>query len=350
MHATTPPAWLETLDAKLDTLRLRRDLFRTIRNFFEERNFLEVETPILVPCPGLEPHLKVFETQFEPEDPIFQPARFFLATSPEYAMKKLLAANSGDIFQICKCFRNGEFIGKHNPEFTMLEWYRVHATFENLIHDIEKLFEITSKQFGLTLSTQPPFKRFSMIYLFKEHFDLDLSKDIAVGDFYNVLEEKGMRFTESPDSLTWSDLFTRAFIEHIEPTLPDNEPYFLIEYPKPAAALAQISLNGTGEYAERFEFYFGKLELANGWTELRDAHEQTLRFNVDLKERAQLYPKEAPLPIDQDFLKALAFLPPCAGVAMGLDRLALALFQKKSIEDVLAFPTHTFPPYAKDER
>lgn len=338
------PSWLITLETKIEVLRLRQELFQIIRKFFEDRHFLEVETPMLVPCPGLEPHLKVFKSRFEPEDPVFQTSNFYLATSPEYAMKKLLAAKSGNIFQICKCFRNGEFLGKHNPEFTMLEWYRTEATYENLILDIEVLFQTTAKAFGLALPSAAPFPRLSIFGLFQKHLSLDLNQQNEPADFCEALRARGMVLGHDK-ALTWSELFTHAFVERIEPHLPTHKPYFLIDYPKPAAALAQVSVKDGVERAERFEFYFGKTELANGWTELRDSREQAKRFGEEIKERRALYPSEEPLQMDHDFLKALDYLPPCAGVALGLDRLAMVLFQKSAIESVLAFPFKSFPPY-----
>ena len=281
MPPTPPPAWLKTTETKIEALRLRQSLFQTIRNFFSERNFLEVETPVLVPCPGLEPHLKIFRTEFEPEDPIFPNVEYYLATSPEYSMKKLLAAGTGNIFQICKCFRNGEFLGRHNPEFTMLEWYRVDATFEDLMIDIERMFQTLANAFGLSLRQAPPFQKFSVLDLFQKHLDLDLSVDLSAHDFQQRLEKNGMWFEKQDAArspLSWADLFTRAFIEHIEPTLPQQEPFFLTEYPSPMAALAKIGTFKNKIFAERFEFYFGRTELANGWTELRNSSEQSRRF------------------------------------------------------------------------
>lgn len=348
MPSTTPPAWLKSVETKNEVLHLRQKLFQTIRTFFSSRQFLEVETPILVPCPGLEPHLKVFRSEFQPEDPVFPTVEYFLATSPEYSMKKLLAAGTGNIFQICKCFRNGEFLGKHNPEFTMLEWYRVHATFSDLITDLEHMFQELAGTFGFSHDYTPPFRKLSILDLFQEHFEINLSKDIEAPDFQTLLEKKGMWFPKGDpqeNPLCWNDLFTRAFIERIEPSLPKQEPFFLVEYPKPAAALAMVNTTKGKVYAERFEFYFGETELANGWTELRDPIEQAQRFEAELKERKVYHPGEKPLSIDQDFLDSLNFLPPCAGVAMGLDRLCMVLFKKSSIEDVLALPLKTFPPF-----
>ncbi len=289
----------------------RRDLlYRQLRAFFHARDFVEVETPLVVPSPGLELHLDAFEVA----------GAGWLITSPEYQMKRLLAAGARRIFQICKCFRRGEVGRHHNPEFTMIEWYRGDAGYEAIMDDCEALVAglarallgtTTVRVGGHVVDLAPPWERLTVREAFARWG----------GD-------------EVPPSDAGSDAFFQAFLDRIEPHLGHPKPALLYEWPASLAALARRK-PGAPAVAERFELFIGGLELANGFGELTDPVEQRARFEADLAARRRL---GRPLyPIDERFLADLARMPPSGGVALGLDRLAMLLLGALEIRDVLTF-------------
>ncbi len=295
----------------LDSVGLaRRDLLlRQVRAFFHARGFLEVETPLVVPSPGLELHLDAFEVA----------GAGWLITSPEYQMKRLLAAGARRIFQICKCFRRGEVGRHHNPEFTMIEWYRGDAGYEAIMDDCEALVSTLSRALlgtttvrvgGHGVELQPPWERLTVQQAFARWGG------------------------EAPASDVGSDAFFQAFLDAVEPHLGHPKPTLLHEWPASLAALARRR-PGAPEVAERFELFIGGLELANGFGELTDPVEQRARFEADLAARRRL---GKPLyPIDERFLAELGNVPPSGGVALGLDRLAMLLLGAPEIRDVLTF-------------
>ena len=289
----------------------RRDLlYRQIRAFFHARDFVEVETPLVVPSPGLELHLDAFEVT----------GAGWLITSPEYQMKRLLAAGARRIFQICKCFRRGEVGRHHNPEFTMIEWYRGGAGYEAIMDDCEALVAslarallgtTTVRAGGHVVDLAPPWERLTVREAFAR---------LGGG--------------EPPPSDTSSDAFFQAFLDRVEPHLGHPKPTLLHEWPASLAALARRKPDHP-EVAERFELFIGGLELANGFGELTDPVEQRARFEADLAARRGL---GKPLyPIDERFLADLSRMPPSGGVALGLDRLAMLLLGAPEIRDVLTF-------------
>ncbi len=291
-------------------LEKRARIIDALRDTFKEMAFLEVETPIRIQAPAPELHIEA-----EPSGDCF------LITSPELQMKRLLAADFGNIFQICHCFRRGERGDRHLPEFTMAEWYRTNATIDELMNDCERLigkaaaavdaFPATGGRDG-GVNLTPPFERIEVADAFERH--------------------AGWRPGACPDP----ERFDLDLVSKVEPALPMDRPVFLVGYPASMASLASIDPSDPTR-AERFELYAGGLELANGFTELVNPDEQRKRFKEEARARAEA--GKAPYPIDEKFLEALEMgLSPCAGIALGLDRLVMLLTDAATIDDVVAFP------------
>ena len=308
-------------------LKSRERVVDAIRSFFKSEGFCEVETPSLVPCPGLEPHLDPFEVAARGG------AVGYLPTSPEYAMKKLLAAGSGDIFQICKAFRDEPPSDFHLSEFTMLEWYRVG---ERMCAFVARAAcgDAPVVWRGATLDFATPCERISVRDAFHTHAGLDLT-------FAEPLDEL-RRLAETADGVgacdddTWDDVFFKVFLRHVEPKLGLGRPTILFDYPARMAALSRIKADDP-LVCERFELYAGGVELANAFGELTDAAEQRGRFEADNAERRRLGKPE--LPIDEEFLAALeSGLPECSGIALGVDRLIMLLTDTPDIRRVVPLP------------
>ena len=295
-------------------LERRASLLGVIRAFFEEHAFLEVETPLLVPSPGLDVHLAAFEVQAT------APPRF-LSTSPEYQMKRLLAEGYPRIFQIAKAFRRDELGDRHNPEFTMLEWYRAGASVEDVMRDTEELVaRVTGGEVqveGLTHSARPPFRRMTVID--------------AYAEFTGHTRDETLAMAEHDE-----ERFFRLLIDQVEPGLvAQGSAVFLTEYPASQASLARNKPEDP-RVAERFELYVAGVELCNGFGELTDPVQQRARFRRDLEARSA---RGLPAyPIDERFLDALEQgLPPCAGNALGIDRLVALACGTREIRNVMAF-------------
>jgi lysyl-tRNA synthetase class 2 len=300
---------------KQQRLRERARIVRTVRAFFEARDFLEVETPLVVPSPGLDVHLAALEVTTAAG------ARY-LTTSPEYQMKRLLAGGLERIHQIAKCFRSDEIGELHQPEFTMLEWYRAFADVESVMRDTEQLVaEVATLLSGEpvlhtrrgAIDVAPPWPRISV----RE----------AVGRFGKQ---------ELAPLLEDEERFYRVMVEQVEPALADFGALFLTDYPTQMASLARKK-PGDPSVAERFEAYVAGIELCNGFGELTDPHEQRTRLLADQAERAR---RGLPVyPLDERFLRALEEgMPPSAGNALGLDRLVMLALGAEHIEQVLAIP------------
>jgi lysyl-tRNA synthetase class 2 len=305
------PRWKELKDnPKLrQNLEKRAAVIKAIRAFFDSRGYLEVETPIMVAKPGMEPHLEPFET--ETRDPKGNRHRSFLITSPEYAMKKLLVAGFPKIYQLTKCFRNGEdFGGRHNPEFTMLEWYRAGADYRDLMEETEELVAAAGNAVGRTFAW--PFERLSVETAFRKYADRD-ALELA---------------EDEPE-------YHQIFLNEIEPKLGEDRPTFLHDYPASMAALSRTAKDP--RFAERFELYIDGLEIANAFSELTDAKEQKRRLEDEREFRRKL--GRNPYDLDLDFIAALeSGMPESAGIALGVDRLVMALLGEKDIGRTLAFP------------
>ena len=289
----------------------RAQILRTIRGFFEARGFLEVETPSIVPSPGMDVHLDAFEVA----------GAGWLVTSPEYQMKRLLADGYDRIYQLGRCYRRNEQGAQHNPEFTMLEWYRAHAGMEDVLRDTEQLVAaVSGGRFvvqGLSLEARPPFARLTVCEAF--------------------LRFANMRHEETLDMATADeDRFYRLLVDQIEPALAElPHAVFLTEYPAPMASLARKK-PADPRVAERFELYVAGVELCNGFGELTDPTEQRARFVADQDaRRARGLPVHV---LDEKFLAALERgMPPSGGNALGVDRLVALTCGTRDIESVLAF-------------
>ena len=300
----------------------RQALMTRVREFFVRRNALEVETPVLSAYGGTDPQLDYFEI----EDP-----KRFMMTSPEFHMKRLLAANFGDIFQITKSFRKDEFGGHHNNEFSMVEWYRVGMPQDKLMDEVE---DLVSEILGKRLNA----RRTRWIDAFRNYAGVDPFCE-KLTDFADACSSRQIPVPEKSETLTREDWWDYMMVFLVEPALASNGPEFILDYPPSQAALAQTYTDSDGyTWARRFELFVNQVELCNGYTELTDAVEQRRRFNADLEIRKGM---DKPLPpIDERFLAALeSGMPACSGVALGLDRLFMLALGKEEIADVILFPS-----------
>lgn len=320
-------------------LSIRSDILRLIRNFFYAENFIEIESPLLVPSPGLEVHLEGLKIENQP---------YYLITSPEYQLKRLLSGGLQKIYSLGKVFRGDETGNMHNPEFTMLEWYRAFSNWSELVQDVESIcfklaqfihgtpqVMIDNKIYDLT----PPWPQLSVSQAFKDYANIDLTGAESVQELSQKIAVQG--FDVPNGSIFWSDLFFSVFVNEIEPKLAEYKtgdffrPVVLHDWPLPLCALAQKKPENSN-FVERFEAYIGGIELCNGFGELTNADEQKQRLLKDIQERKQ---RGLPVyPIDEKFLLALKEgIPHSSGVAMGVDRLIMLLLGVSTIEDVLPF-------------
>jgi len=316
--------------ADLATLRLRAELLARIRAFFATRDVLEVETPLLSAAAITDPHLASFATVYSGPGPRYGQT-LYLHTSPEFPMKRLLAAGSGCIYQIARVFRDGEAGRRHNPEFTLLEWYRVGFDHHRLMTEVAKLATLLLRD---RLSLAEP-EWLSYRQAFERHLDLNPHR-ATVAELAAAAERQGVPIPSgmpADDIDPWLDLL---LTQRIEPHLGQGRLCFLYDYPASQAALARLR-PGDPPVGERFELYLYGVELANGFHELGDAVEQRRRFEAENAARqAQGLPVT---PVDEYLLAALeAGLPDCAGVALGFDRLVMLAAGKNSLAEVLAFP------------
>jgi lysyl-tRNA synthetase class 2 len=332
-------------DAPLrENLVKRARIIAAIRAFFDARGYLEVETPLVVAKPGMEPFLDPFETFVT--DPFGNRYDAFLITSPEYSMKKLLAAGFTRIYQLGKCFRNGEaFEGLHNPEFTMLEWYQAGTDYHGIMDETEALVkDVALKTSGSTviswrgkeIDLGQPWERLTVKEAMRKYADVDL--DAALEDKRILLAAAARLEHVLPPDTPWDDAFFSVMLNAVEPRLGVERPTFLHEYPVSMAALSKVSSLDT-RYAERFELYIGGLELANAFTELTDAVEQRERLDEEHALRVKLGRRDYGL--DEDFLSALDVMPAAGGIALGVDRLVMVLLGEEDIRRVLAFPAES---------
>jgi elongation factor P--(R)-beta-lysine ligase len=334
-------------------LAARGRMLAAVRAFFASGGFIEVATPALQISPGLEPHLKAFATRLhEPGAGAAVPR--YLHTSPEYAMKKLLAGGMEKIWQLAPVFRDGERSATHHPEFAMLEWYRVGATYRALMVDCENLLRAAQAAatggqgegrqgqiswHGRSADARLPFERLAVADAFARYAGIDMlatAPDPLCPDFALLAaaaERIGIPPHQGDD---WEALYFRIFLERIEPRLGIGAPTILYDYPAAMAALSRRK-PGDPRLCERFELYVCGLELANAFSELTDAGEQRTRFLADQAKKQALYGET--YPIDADFLAALDHgLPDCAGIALGFDRLVMLCTGAERIEDVLWAP------------
>lgn len=320
----------ERIAARLPRLRRRAALAAATRAFFGARGYLEVETPYAVPTPGEEVHLRAFRTEQVAPDGARRP--LWLNTSPEFSMKKLLAAGSGPIFQLARVWRNEEGSDTHSPEFTMLEWYRPGASLDDLMDETEAyLRAVLPPEAGCRGVTTrlDRFERLSVAEAFRRFARIEVLA--SIGDALALARAAGIALREGED---WEDLFFRLMLERVEPHLGRDFPTFLTSWPAPLAALARRDPRDP-RLAERFELYLCGIELANAFAELTDAAEQRARFTADRARRAALHGSEG-WPLDEELLAALPAMPDCAGIALGFDRLAMIATGAARITDVLS--------------
>lgn len=301
-----------------------------LRQFFTGLGFLEVKTPSLVVCPGTEPTLDVFSTNLKIGS---REQKLFLPTSPELHLKKALALGAEKIFEIAPCFRNGEITEKHQPEFLMLEWYRAYDNLASIKKDVENLVNFSAKTLGVT----GPRKvlNYSVSELFKIYCDFDLRPNTEKAELKKLAERLSVD-VRSADSI--DDFFFLIFMDKIESKLPSEDLIFVEKYPPYQAALARLTEDGWGD---RFEVYWKGLELANAFHELNNPEIQRLRSAEDLVKKQDLG-KEA-IQLDQEFFECLeAGMPPSGGIALGVERLFMALQNQTEISDLLIFPKRPF--------
>jgi len=298
----------ETLAAKKPSLWLRAGLLRAVRHFFTEKNYLEVETPYLLPAPAPELHIDAIRA-----------GDGFLHTSPELCMKRLLAAGYSKIFQICKCFRHGERGSRHLPEFTLLEWYRADTDYLDLMDECEEMVGFVMEELGL-----PPVLEFQGKAVDLRRPWPRLPVQEAFDRFASASLEQAME----------SGRFDEILSFEIEPSIGFPKPVFLYRYPSSLAALSRLSEDDPG-VAERFELYAAGIELANAFSELVDPVEQRARFERELAKRGQNGQTVYPMP--EKFLHSLPFMPESAGIALGVDRLVMLLSNQKEIDPVVSF-------------
>jgi elongation factor P--(R)-beta-lysine ligase len=340
----------DRLAARRANLAARGRILGAVRDFFAGEGFIEVETPALQISPGLEPHLRAFATTLnDPRDGAAKPR--YLHTSPEFAMKKLLAGGMTRIWQLAHVFRDGERGATHHPEFAMIEWYRAGATYLDLMDDCEKLLRCcqavaNSRLVTSALSWQDrmadarrPFERLSVAEGFRRHVNIDIlatAPEPSRPDLALLVAEAGKIGIAPHPGDDWEDLYFRIFLDRVEPHLGIGAPTILYDYPASMAALSRRK-TGDSRLAERFELYVCGLELANAFSELTDPAEQRARFLADQTRKKLLYGES--YPIDEDFLAALEHgLPDCAGIALGFDRLVMLCTGARDIEEVLWAP------------
>ncbi|CAM8354032.1 TPA: elongation factor P--(R)-beta-lysine ligase [Morganella morganii] len=311
--------------APIANLLKRAKIVNEIRHFFADRGVLEVETPTMSQATVTDVHLRAFETRFTGPGAA-QGITLYLMTSPEYHMKRLLAAGSGPIYQMGRSYRNEEAGRYHNPEFTMLEWYRPHYDMYRLINEVDDLLQQTLEcESAESLSYQQAFLRYLDIDPLTAEKD-KLREVAAKLDVSNIADTEEDRDT----------ILQLLFMVGVEPHIGLEKPTFIYHFPASQASLAEIS-SEDHRVAERFEVYYKGVELANGFRELTDAAEQRQRFERDNRKRAAMGLPEQP--IDENLLAALEHgFPECAGVALGIDRLIMLALGAERISDVIAFP------------
>jgi lysyl-tRNA synthetase class 2 len=309
----------------MNRLRLRAQTYATIRSFFSERDVLEVETPMLSAAGNTDPNIQSFHTNFSGHVDAGARERW-LRTSPEFPLKRLLAAGVGDCYELGRVFRNGEAGGRHNPEFTMLEWYRVGWDHNRLAREVIDLLE------RLLLGAGRTFEIVETTYRGLYHDALGID---ALLDPIDVLKKPLADANISSEGLERDDWLDLLLTHRIQPEFPRDRVTIVSEFPASQCALARIRKSDP-PVAERFEAYVGRYEVANGYHELNDAAEQRARFEGDNAKRRQR--GDAEVPMDERLLAVLCDMPACAGVALGIERLLMVLADTDAIANVLAFP------------
>jgi lysyl-tRNA synthetase class 2 len=340
----SPPFWLPGIHAARRRYLVGRGrVAAALRAWFAARDFLEVETAALQVSPGNETHLHAFATDLIGPDG--ERRELYLRTSPEFACKKLLAAGETRIFDFARVFRNRERGPLHHPEFTMLEWYRANEPYETLMEDCAALMAeaaraVGAKQFSFRGKIVDPFaapERVTVAEAFERYADVDLLASVHDGEgdrkqLAAAAVQAGVTIAADDN---WGDIFSRILAERVDPHLGIGRATLLYEYPLPLAALARPK-PGSSQVAERFELYACGVELANAFGELTDVAEQRARFGAAMREKQRIHGES--YPVDEDFLTALAEMPPACGIALGFDRLAMLATAAQRIEQVIWAP------------
>jgi lysyl-tRNA synthetase class 2 len=335
------PWWSPHIHAdRRPLLRARGQIQAALRDWFVAQGFTEVETSILQTSPGNEAHLHAFAT--DALNPAGERSQRYLRTSPEFACKKLLAAGERRIFEFARAFRNRELGALHQPEFTLLEWYRAEEPYDSLMADCAALVALAAKTAGARefrfrgRSADPfaPPERLTVADAFRHHARIDLLATLSGGsaDRDALASQAAREGIRLGDDDTWSDIFSRVLVERIEPNLGLGRLTILDEYPVIEAALARPKA-ADPRVAERFELYACGVELANGFGELTDPAEQRRRFELEMDEKERVYGER--YPVDEDFLAALGQMPPASGIALGFDRLVMLALGASRIDQVM---------------
>jgi elongation factor P--(R)-beta-lysine ligase len=339
-----PPFWLPGVHAARRPYLLKRGkIAAALRAWFAAQDFIEVETSALQVSPGNETHLHAFATELI--GPGGERQALYLRTSPEFACKKLLAAGEARIVDFARVLRNRERGALHHPEFTLLEWYRANAPYEMLMDDCAALLAEAARaagtsEFSFRGKTIDPFaapERLTVADAFTRHAGIDILATVSggKGDPAALAAAAKQADVSIAADDTWGDIFSRLLAERVEPHLGERRATILYEYPLPLAALARPK-PGSDKVAERFELYACGVELANAFGELTDAGEQRARFEAAMAEKQRIHGER--YPVDEDFLAALAQMPPASGIALGLDRLVMLATGATRIEQVIWAP------------
>jgi len=320
---------------------------QALRNFFIDKNFHEIDTPTLLSKIPIEPNLYPLKTIWTQKN-----KTFYLPTSPESSLKKLIAKGVGDCFTISKVFRDLEDIGPtHNLEFSMLEWYEMNKNYKDIAQTTQKLVldvyhKILKKQNKnitniltyqcQTIDLTSPWHSFTLQLLFKDYANIDLSQNPTTDKIIASAASKGYN---TDGITTWEPLYTQIFINEIESKLPQDKPVIIFDYPTQLSPLCIPCPDSPG-FSQRFEFYIGGMEIGNAYTETTDSNILQQNFETETKFRQE---NNLPFhPYDQDFIDSCAKMPPCAGIGLGIDRLAMLFADTPNIEDILYFPTSKF--------
>ncbi len=352
-----PTPWWhpEQMAKRRPALEARRAAVKAVRAYFQAEGFLEVETPALQVSPGIERHIHAFKTTLVAQEGLEPPKVRYLHTSPEFAMKKLLAGGLEKIVQLCPVYRDGEWTALHHPAFTMLEWYRAQADYTAIMDDSLRVLQQVAKAAHRSLETDgqlrwkgrvcDPTAAAERLTVQEAFGRIGIDLLATITDHAASMPEPDKLRTAaraigvtSTETDSWEDIFFRVMLEKIEPYLGAGRPTVLYDYPACLGALARKKPTDS-RVAERFELYACGVELGNAFSELTDAAEQRARFAHDRAMFERLY-GEAP-PLDDDFLACLDFLPPCAGGALGFDRIVMLAIGAERIEDVLWAPVST---------
>jgi len=314
----------------------RIEIIKLIREFFWSEGFVEPETPMAVKLAGQEPYLNPVPLEFH--DPQGKSYNFYLRTSPEYSLKKLLAAGWNKIFEIGKCFRDYEdFGGRHNTEFTIIEWYRAPGTLENIMDDTENLFKFIAKKIGKgkinyqgkQIDILKKWDRMSMKEVWQKYVGVNLDEYLEVKNIKKLAKEKGYQIE---DQEPYEDIFYKIFLNEIESKLGVDKPVIVYDYPTQMCSLSKLCTDQ--RYAERFELYIGGLELANAFGELTDAKVQEEKLEQDKEHRTRM--NKPVWSVDPDFIAALrSGIPEAGGIDVGVDRMVLLFTEARDINEVI---------------